>query len=101
MDIPVSEISIIGFLMENKIVNERGERIDFYDRPFLYDPMRDWSRFQCYKKGAQGIGMSFTMAIKTYYAARYKGWGFIHSFPTDADASGFVKTKVNKLLKAN
>lgn len=101
MDIPVAEISIIGFLKENNIVNERGEPIDFYDRPFLYDPMRDWSRFQCYKKAAQGIGMSVTMALKTYWAAKYKGWGFIHAFPTDSDASGFVKTKVNKILAAN
>lgn len=101
MDIRPSQISIIGYLEENKIVNERGERISFYDRPFLYEPMRDWSRFQCYKKAAQGIGMSVTMALKTYYAAEKKGWGFIHSFPTDADAGSFVKTKVNKLLKAN
>lgn len=63
--------------------------------------MRDWSRFQCYKKAAQGIGMSVTMAIKEYYAAKHKGWGFVHSFPTDADASDFVKTKVNKILQAN
>jgi hypothetical protein len=101
MEYRPSDLSIIGFLDENKIVNERGERISFYDRPFLYEPMCDWSRFQCYKKAAQGIGMSVTMALKTFYAAKYKGWGVIHSFPTDSDSSGFVKTKVNKILQVN
>lgn len=101
MEFRPSEISIIGFLVENGIVNERGEAIDFKDRPFLYDPIRDWSRFQCYKKAAQGIGMSVTMLIKSLYAAKYKQWSLIHSFPTDEDARSFVKTKTNKILKAN
>lgn len=101
MEISPSALSVIGFIDENRIVNERGERLDFYDRPFLYDPMCDWSRFQCYKKAAQGIGMSVSVSVKEYYAAKHKGWGFIHSFPSDLDAGGFVKTKVNKILKAN
>lgn len=101
MDIQADRLSILGFIEEHGIVNERGEKLDFYNRPFLIDPLCDWSRFQCYKKAAQAIGMSFTMTLKTYYAAEEMGWGFIHSFPTDADAGGFVKTKVNKVLKAN
>jgi len=100
MEIPISEISIIGFLKEQNIKNERGDLIDFYDRPFLFDPMRDWSRFQVYKKCAQ-IGMSTTMALKSLYAARYKGWNIIHTFPTDSDAREFVTTKTNKILQAN
>lgn len=101
MDFNQSEISIIGFLKEHGIVNERGERIGFSDRPFLYDPIRDWSRFQCYKKAAQGIGMSVTMNLKALYAAKHKGWSSVHAFPTDGDAAEFVKTKTNKILRAN
>jgi len=101
MEFKPSEISIIGFLVENGIVNERGEAISFYDRPFLYDPMRDWSQYQCYKKAAQGIGMSVTMLLKSLYAAKYKGLSPIHTFPTDSDAVEFVTTKTNKILQAN
>lgn len=101
MEVKASELSIIGFLIEEGIVNERGTKIEFRDRPFLYDPMRDWSRFQCYKKAAQAIGMSVTMGLKSLYAAKYKGWSFIHAFPTDEDARSFVKTKTNKILKVN
>lgn len=95
------EDSIIGFIQKEKIVNERGIPISFYDRPFLYDPMRDWSRFQCHKKAAQGIGMSVTMNIKSLYAAKHKGWSLIHAFPTDGDAREFVRTKMNKMLESN
>lgn len=93
--------SIIGFIRANNIQNERGDLINFRDRPFLYDPMRDWSRFQCYKKAAQGIGMSVTMQIKSFYSAQHKNWTFIHSMPTSDDIRRFVKTKVNPMIDAN
>lgn len=101
MELTASQISPLGFIEEEGIVNERGEKLDFYNRPFLLDPLCDMSRFQCYKKAAQGIGMSVTLAIKSLYCAKYRGWSFIHSQPTDEDARNFVKTKVNKMLKAN
>ena len=101
MEIKGEELSILGFIEENKIVNERGERLDFYNRPFLLEPLCDRSRFQCYKKAAQGIGMSTMMSIKTFYSAMYDGYSSIHTFPTDDDSREFVKTKVNKMLQGN
>lgn len=101
MEFKASQLSIIGFLVEEGIVNERGTKIEFHDRPFLYDPMRDWSRFQCYKKAAQAIGMSVTMCLKSLYAAKYMGLSPIHTFPTESDAVEFVTTKANKILQSN
>lgn len=41
------------------------------------------------------------MNLKSLYAAKYKGWSSVHAFPTDGDAAEFVKTKTNKILRAN
>lgn len=101
MELEGQRLSILGFIAENKLQNEKGDKLDFYDRPFLLDPLCDMSRFQAFKKAAQAIGMSVSMTVKTYYCAENEGWGFIHNFPTDGDASSFVKTKVNKILSAN
>lgn len=101
MDIKGQQLSILGFIEENQIKNERGDRLDFYNRPFLLDPLCDRSRFQCYKKAAQGIGMSTMMSIKTFYAAMFDGYSSIHTFPTDDDSREFVKTKVNKMIQGN
>lgn len=101
MEIKGQQISILGFIEENEIKNERGDKLDFYNRPFLIDPLCDRSRFQCYKKAAQGIGMSTMMSIKTFYAAMVDGYSSIHTFPTDDDSREFVKTKVNKMIQMN
>lgn len=92
--------SVVAFLDANDIRNEKGDRISFDDRLFLYDPMRDFRQYQVYKKASQ-IGMSVTMVLKTLFAAKYKGWNVIHTFPTDKDCSEFVSTKTNKILQQN
>ena len=92
--------SIIAFLDVNDIRNEKGDRISFDDRLYLYDPMRDFSQYQVYKKASQ-VGMSVTMVLKTLYAAKHKGYNIIHTFPSDKDCAEFVSTKTNKIIQQN
>lgn len=100
MEFDPKVISIIGFIREHGIVNEKGEPLDFSTRRYLYAPMCDWSQFQVYKKAAQ-VGMSVTMAIKSLYGCKQKQWNIIHTFPSDSNAAEFVNTKTNKILRAN
>lgn len=99
-DFDLSSESIIAYLDENEIVNEKGERLSFDDRPFLYDPMSDLSQFQVYKKCAQ-IGMSVTMVVKTLWCGENMGWNIIHTFPTETDSNEFVETKTDEIIKHN
>lgn len=92
--------SILQWIVENNVVNEKNEPFDFHDRPFLLDILTDWNNDIVIKACAQ-VGKSFTFITKASFALKYLGLSVIHTFPTDDDVREFVASKVNKFLQAN
>lgn len=99
-DISAEDISILSWILKNRIVNEKGEILNFHDRLFLLDILTDWSRDIVIKKCAQ-IGGSVVFNLKALFAITKIGWNIIYTFPTDGDVSEFVSSKTNKLIQAN
>lgn len=96
----IANHSILGFIVTNQIVNEKGDPIEFHDHQFMIDILTDLSPNQVIKKCAQ-IGGSVTYTLKTLWAAKYRGWNIIYTFPTDSDINEFVSSKTNKIIQAN
>lgn len=99
-DIRAEDVSILAWLMSNRIVNERGEQLDFKDRLFLLDILTDWAPEIVIKKCAQ-IGGSVTFNLKVLFAIKKRGWNIMYTFPTDSDVQEFVSSKTNKLIQQN
>lgn len=94
------DLSILAWIMENQVVSEKGEKLDFSDRLFLIDILTDWSQEIVIKKCAQ-IGGSVTFNLKALFGIIKFGWNILYTFPTDSDVSEFVSSKTNKILAAN
>ena len=92
--------SIHAWIEKNQIKNEKGERIDFYDYPFLYDIYRDKSQHLVVVKCAQ-CGLSTCECIKNHYDAKHDKMDIIYTLPTDADVVTFVSGKVNRIIANN
>lgn len=99
-DIKAEDVSILAWILNNQIVNEKSEPLDFRDRLFLLDILTDWSQEIVIKKCAQ-IGGSVSFNLKALFAIIKYGWNIIYTFPTDSDVGEFVSSKTNKLIQAN
>ena len=94
------DMSILAWIFENNLVSEKGDMLDFADRPFLLDILTDWNDKIVIKKCAQ-IGGSVTFNIKALFAIIKFGWNIMYTFPTDSDVKEFVASKTNKILAQN
>jgi len=94
------EYSILKWIIEKQIVSEKGEPLDFHDRPFLIDILSDWNNELVVKACAQ-VGKSVTFTLKLLFAVKHFHFNLIYTFPTDSDMKEFVGTKVNKLIQSN
>lgn len=92
--------SILQWITEEGLVNEKGEPFDFKDRPFLLDILTDFSPRLVVTACAQ-VGKSVTFIMKVLFAVKYLRFNVIYTFPTDDDVKEFVASKVNKILQAN
>ena len=92
--------SILQWIVNEGIVNEKGEALDFYDHPFLLDILTDWNNRIVVKACAQ-VGKSVTFILKTLFGIKFLHFNVIYTFPTDDDVREFVSSKVNKILQAN
>lgn len=92
--------SILQWIVNEEIVNEKGEALDFYDHPFLLDILTDWNPKIVVKACAQ-VGKSVTFILKTLFAIKFLHFNVIYTFPTDDDVREFVSSKVNKIIQAN
>lgn len=92
--------SILQWITERGIVNEKGEPFDFYDRPFLLDILTDRNPRIVVMACAQ-VGKSITFIVKVLFAVKHWAFNVIYTFPTDDDVKEFVSSKVNKILQAN
>ena len=61
------EYSILKWIVEKQIVSEKGEPLDFHDRPFLIDILSDWNNELVVKACAQ-VGKSVTFTLKLLFA---------------------------------
>lgn len=92
--------SVLQWLTERGIVNEKGEPFDYYNRPFLLDILTDFSPNQVVCACAQ-VGKSITFFVKILFAVKHLRFNVIYTMPTDDDVRESVASKVNKLLQAN
>src|SRR3990167_1480584 len=82
------------------IKNEKGEKIEFLNHPFLFDIYADQSQYICIMKAAQ-IGLSTLAILKNHNDARNKKIDIIYTLPTDGDVRTFVGGKVNRIIVNN
>lgn len=92
--------SVIEWIDQNHVLNERGLPIEFRNHLFLYDIYNDWSQIQAIPKAAQ-IGFSTLAILKTLFAASKKKHNIIYTLPTVGDANQFVSEKVNQIIRLN
>ncbi len=97
----LEDISVIAWLQEHNICNEKGEPIDLlHDHRFLYQPYCDLSPKQVYLKAAQ-IGASTMQVIKSLWLAKKLGVNCIYTLPTESDVQDFAGGKVNPIIAQN
>lgn len=99
-DIASMKGGIIAWIIDNRIKNEKGDLIEFYDHPFLYDIYLDQSPNLVVKKGAQ-VGLSTLEILRNHYDAKNEKMDIIYTLPTDNDVSIFVGGKVNRIIQNN
>lgn len=100
MNNDLSNLSILQWITSKGIVNEKGEALDFYNRPFLLDILTDWKPHLVVKACAQ-VGKSVSFNLKTLYAVKHLKFNIIYTMPSDDDVKEFVSSKVNKIIQAN
>ena len=96
----IADKSIIAWIAENDIKNERGEPIDFKSHLFLYDIYRDFSPLQVGFKAAQ-VGWTTMATLKNFYLAEKKHMDSVYTVPTQNDVYTLVGTKVNRIIASN
>lgn len=92
--------SIIAWIVNNQIKNEKGDLIEFVDHPWLFDIYRDPAQNLVVMKPAQ-VGLSTLEIIRNHYDARSKKMDIIYTLPTDGDVNVFVGGKVNRIIANN
>lgn len=92
--------SAYEWIYKNKFVNENGVRMEFDDRSFLIDPLRDESKLLAVLKCSQ-VGFSTISIFKTAYHCIKYGHNIIYTLPTDTDTQEFAKAKTNLILSNN
>lgn len=92
--------SILEWITDRGLVNEKGEAFDFYDRPFLLDILCDFNPQIAVTACAQ-VGKSVTFSIKTLFAIKHLHFNAIYTMPSDSDCVEFVSSKFNKIVQAN
>lgn len=100
IDLDISSDSVIEWIEENKIVNEKGEPISFEKHQYLIDIYEDQSQNLCVKKAAQ-VGLSTLEVLKNIRDAKKRRMDIIYTLPTDGDVNLFVGGKVNRILANN
>lgn len=92
--------SILQWIVERGIVDERGEPFNWKDRPWLLDILCDWTPEIVLTACAQ-VGKTISFTIKASFALKELRFNIIGTMPTDEDVREVVASKVNKYLQAN
>ncbi len=92
--------SILQWLTERGLVDEKGEPFSFVDRPFLLDILCDWTPNIVLTACAQ-VGKSVTFSVKALFAIKHLHFNTIYTMSSDSDVNEFVSSKFNKIVQAN
>lgn len=92
--------SILQWITERNIVNEKGEPFDFMERPWLIDILCDWNPEIVITACAQ-VGKSITFAVKALFALKHLRFNLIYTMSSEDDSRKFVASKMNLLIAAN
>ena len=92
--------SILQWITERGMVDEKGEPFSFVDRPFLLDILCDWTPNIVLTACAQ-VGKSVTFSIKALFAIKHLHFNTIYTMSSDSDVNEFVSSKFNKIVQAN
>lgn len=94
------EESVLGWIIKNKIRNERADLVEFDEHYFLLEPFADWHWKQVCMKSAQ-VGWSTLAILKTLYGLMYRKLNTIYTLPTFDDVHDFVPAKVDGMISNN
>lgn len=95
-----NKISLLHWILENKIKNENGSPIEFENHKCMLDIYSDRTPIQVIQKASQ-VGASTMEIIRTLHGARFWGINQIYTLPTSDDVLKFVQSKVNRIIKVN
>lgn len=92
--------SILQWLTERGLVDEKGQAFDWRDRPWLLDILTDFNPNIVVVACAQ-VGKTMSFLLKILFALKHLGLQIIYTMPSDDDVRETVAAKVNKILQAN
>ncbi len=92
--------SILQWITECGILDEKGEPFDYHDRPWLLDILTDWTPTIVLTACAQ-VGKSVTFSKKALFAIKHLHFNVIYTMSSDSDVNEFVSSKFNKIVQAN
>lgn len=84
----------------NGFKNENGMPMEFEDRSFLVQPLKDESKLLAVLKCSQ-VGFSTISIFKSIFHAIKYSHNIIYTLPTDSDVQEFSKAKTNMILGHN
>jgi len=99
-DVNRDKISVLHWILNNKIKNENGVLIEFHSHRFMIDIYSDRTPIQVIRKASQ-VGASTMEIIRTLHGARFWGINQIYTLPTSDDVLKFVQSKVNRIISVN
>ena len=83
--------------VKRNIYTEKGDPMDFMDRPYLVDIYKDFSQHIAVRKGAQ-IGLTQLSVAKCLYVADTKNITVIYTFPNAMDVGKFSKGRFKSII---
>lgn len=96
----MKRLSLTSWIDQENIVNEKNMPIDLARFYYLYDIYEDKSQKIAVIKSAQS-GISTWAILSSLHMGRYQGLNQIHTLPTSGDATTFVQSKTNEIIRNN
>lgn len=89
---------ILTWIKKKKIVNERGEPLDFKGHPYLVEYLTDFSPRLVFQKCSQ-VGVTLSTFLKLLYLADTgKALSVIYTVPTESEISDLTRSKFSPLI---
>lgn len=96
----IQQFNCAAFVVNNNIVNENGNPIEFKLHKFLVDPYMDNTPKQVIRKAGQ-VGWSTLAIIRSLHLAQYLRANIIYTLPSKSIVKDFVTPKVDPLIENN
>ena len=92
--------SPLFWVIDNRLKNEKGIELEFWNHRFLKDIYDDFTPTQVVRKAAQ-VGFTTLKVLKSFNAAYYRNWNIIYLLPTFSAVQETIPSKVNALITNN